>query len=108
MIYHISHTYISDDGHSAMGEKRKLNWISPEEAKEEQKVEEERRQTRNWKNLLGWEAELSAAQCSAAFAEKSSTPRRPSIQLRRNIDPVTAEDSEKKMLENIKEEVGRN
>ena len=51
LIYHISHTYISDDGHSAMSEKRKLNWISTEEAKEEQKVEEERRQTRNWKKI---------------------------------------------------------
>jgi len=57
---------------------------------------------------LGWEAELSAAQCSAAFAEKSSTPRRQSIQSRRNIDPVTAEDGENKMLENIKEKEGRN
>ena len=84
-----------------MSEKQKLNWISTEEAKEDQKVEEERRQTRTWKkNLWGWEAELSAAQCSATFAEKSSTPRRPSIQLRRNIDPVTAEDGENKMLEN--------
>ena len=93
-----------------MSEKQKLNWIITEEVEGERNVEEKRRQTQEWKNLSDWEAELSAAQCSAAFAEKSSTPRRPSIQLRRNlpVDPVTAEDGEKKMLENIKEEEGGN